>query len=319
MGKMYGTINVTEVRSKGIGGCEEHNRRQYEPGQMPKNIDPSRSHLNVESIAGNKDSFREAIDEKLEGLTVRKNAVIALEYILGASPEFFEKLSGNPKGYLKFCVDFVEQRHTKGSVVATNMHFDEKTPHVHVLVVPIVEKEVRWKNKTREGVNMERRLCARDFTGHPDMLRQLQKDFYEHIVPFGEFTGIEFIKYTSAQQQVKTYNERVDHRIDEVNKLAEQAQQEIPGLKLQLEQTQYMLATYELELEKKIELKKQQEAALKRQIEINERIAREKEQMEKDLKAKREAELRVAKIKKLNNVKGKDKDDDNERGFRMRM
>lgn len=151
------------------------------------------------------------------------------------------------------------------------------------------------------------------------MLRQLQKDFYEHIVPFGEFTGIEFIKYTSAQQQVKTYNERVDHRIDEVNKLAEQAQQEIPGLKLQLEQTQYMLATYELELEKKIELKKQQEAALKRQIEINERIAREKEQMEKDLKAKREAELRVAKIKKLNNVKGKDKDDDNERGFRMRM
>jgi hypothetical protein len=305
MGKMYGTINVTEVRSKGIGGCEEHNRRQYEPGQMPKNIDPSRSHLNVESIAGNKDSFREAIDEKLEGLTVRKNAVIALEYILGASPEFFEKLSGNHRGYLKFCVDFVEQRHTQGSIVAINMHFDEKTPHVHVLVVPIVEKEVRWKNKTREGVNMERRLCARDFTGHPNMLRQLQKDFYEHIVPFGEFTGIEFTKYTSAQEQVKTYNERVDHRIDQVNNLAEQAQKQMLELTRQLEQTQQVLARLDVDLEKKKELAKQQAAALQREIEANQRVLRAKEEMDKELKAKREAEKRVTQIKKIN--KGNDR------------
>lgn len=308
MGKMYGTINVKEVRSRGIGGCEEHNRRQYQPSQMPKNVDTSRSHLNEEWIAGGKANFTEAIDEKLEGLTVRKNAVKALEYVLGASPEFFKLNPDSAKGYLMCCEEFVNQKHKKENVVAVNRHFDEKTPHIHMLVVPIVEKEVRWKNKKREGAKRERRLCARDFTGHPDMLRELQQDFYNYISDFGRFIGTEFTKYTSLQEQSRTYNERVDHRIDAILQYAQQAQQELPGLKQQLEQTQYMLAHYEHELEKKIALKKQQEAALKRQIELNEQKVRDKEELEKKLKEKLEYDKRVEKLKKINNAKGKGKD-----------
>jgi len=201
------------------------------------------------------------------------------------------------------------------------MHFDEKTPHVHVLVVPIVEKEVRWKNKKREGQKMERRLCARDFTGHPDMLRQLQNDFYEHIVPFGQFTGVEFNRYTSAQEQVKVYNDRVDHRIDEVNKLAELAQQQMIELTRLLEQTRQILSRLDIDLEKKKEQAKQQAAALQRQIELDQRIALKKEQLEKELKEKREAEKRVVTLKKINNPKGKGKDrgNDNEQqqGYSM--
>jgi len=197
------------------------------------------------------------------------------------------------------------------------MHFDEKTPHVHVLVVPIIEKEVRWKNKKREGQKMERRLCARDFTGHPDMLRQLQNDFYEHIVPFGVLHGAEFTKYTSLQQQSKTYNERVDHRIDAINTMAKEAQQEIIALKQQLAQTQHVLASYELQLEEKIKLKKQQEAALQRQIELNERKLREKEELDKEQQKRNEATQRMKQVKKINNAKGKGKDkgEDNEQGY----
>jgi len=309
MSKMYGTINVKEVRARGIGGCEEHNRRQYGKDNMPKNIDPSRSHLNEEWIAGGKASFTEAIGEKLEGLAVRKNAVLALEYVLGASPEFFGRSPDNAKGYLACCEQFVKDKHGEENIVAVNRHFDEKTPHVHMLVVPVTEKEVRWKNNKGEGSKKERRLCARDFTGHPDMLRKLQKDFYGHISDLGEFMGITFTKYTSAQEQVKTYNKRVDHRVDAINQLALEAQQEIPGLKLQLEQIRQMLAQKEHELEKEIELRKKQEAAVQRQIEINERMLREKAELDKEQKAKREAQDRVAQLKKINNPKG--------RGMRM--
>jgi hypothetical protein len=300
MGKNYGTIRVLEVRAKGINGCEEHNRRQYKPSELPKNIDPSRAHLNVEWLAGGKDSFREAIDDKLTGLTVRSNAVMALEYVLGASPEFFKLTPENSKSYLDYCIEFVKAKHKEENIVAINWHFDEKTPHVHVLVVPILEKEVRWKNKKREGVKTERRLCARDFTGHPDMLREIQKDFYEYIVDFGVLTGAEFTKYTSAQEQVKVYNKRVDIKIDEVNQLAREAQQQNVVLQQQLEHNRYMLAQLENDLEKKIELRRQHDAALQKQIERNERMLRQKEELDKALKEKREAEQREMQIKKIN-------------------
>lgn len=149
------------------------------------------------------------------------------------------------------------------------------------------------------------------------MLRQLQNDFYEHIVPFGVLHGAEFTKYTSLQQQSKTYNERVDHRIDAINTMAKEAQQEIIALKQQLAQTQHVLASYELQLEEKIKLKKQQEAALQRQIELNERKLREKEELDKEQQKRNEATQRMKQVKKINNAKGKGKDkgEDNEQGY----
>lgn len=299
MGKIYGTINVKEVHNRDVKGCEEHNRRQYQADKMPPNIDLSRSHLNTEWIACDKANFKEAIKEKLSGVTVRKNAVIALEYVLGASPEFFER-TGKPKSYLNHCIEFVEGRHSPENIVAINMHLDEMTPHVHVLVVPLVEKKVRWKNKKGSGEKTERRLCARDFTGHPNMLRQLQNDFYEHIVPIGVFTGVEFTRYTSAQEQVKTYNARVDYRIAKINKLAEISQQQMIRLERTLEQTRVILNQYEVDLKEKIKLLRQQELDLQRQIEINQQIVREKEKLDKELKEKREAEKRAAQLKKIN-------------------
>ena len=309
MGKIYGTINVKEVHSKGVRGCEEHNRRQYQTDKMPKNIDLSRSHLNQEWIAGGKANFNEAIQEKLDGVTVRKNAVIALEYVLGASPEFFKGME-IIQGYLDHCTEFVKQRHGTENIIAVNVHLDEMTPHVHVLAVPLVKKKVKWKNKKGAGEKIENRLCARDFTGHPNMLRQLQNDFYEHIIPVGELTGREFTRYTSAQEQVKTYNSRVDYRIAEINKLAEIASQQMISLERDLEQNRKMLHQHELELEEKIKLLREQKLNLERQIEINQQIVREKERLDKELKEKREAEKRVAQLKKIN----KDKDiDDNKR------
>lgn len=272
MDKIYGTINVKEVRARGVNGCEQHNRRQYEQGKMPENIDPSRTHLNIEEIADGKANFNEALGEKLNGLTVRKNAVNALEYVLGASPEFFKKANCTPYDYLMKAASFVAEKHGDENIVAINMHFDEKTPHVHLLVTPIVEKEVRWKNKKKEGVKKERRLCARDFTGHPNMLRKLQKDFYEHIVPIGQEVGVEFARYTSAQEQVKVYSKRVDYRIDEINRI------------------------YEQTLEQNI--------TLTRQLELNKQILIHKEEMDKEIKAKRKAEQRITTNKKINKDKG---------------
>jgi hypothetical protein len=274
----FATIRVKEVHAKNVKGCEEHNRRLYTEDKMPANINPGRIYLNNEWIAGDKPTFKEAIKDKLEGLTVRKNAVVALEFVMGASPTFFEKGSYSASGYLDHCVSFIIDRHGRDNVVSINQHFDEETPHVHVLVTPIREKEVKWKNQRGEGQTTERRLCARDFTGNRKMLSQLQDDFFNHCVPIGHVAQLPFTRHTPAREQVRVYSERTDYRMAEIIRLGQQAEQAVN---------------------------------LANQLELQRRILKEKEKLEKELKEKREAEQKAAYAQKIHN------DRSNNRGPKM--
>ena len=50
--------------------------------------------------------------------------------------------------------NWLEKRYGKGSEVAVFEHYDESNPHVHFVVVLIVEKSVKWKNRRGErGAN----------------------------------------------------------------------------------------------------------------------------------------------------------------------
>jgi len=50
-----------------------------------------------------------------------------------------------------------------------------------VVAVPIIEKTVSWKNAKASGTKTESRLCARDFTGDKEKLRELQTDYFNHL------------------------------------------------------------------------------------------------------------------------------------------
>jgi|GEM_PF-6304358 len=90
-----------------------------------------------------------------------------------------------------------------------------------------------------------------------------------------------FVSYLGASRTV--------YRIAEVNNLAEQAQKQMLELTRQWEQTQQILARLDIDLKKKKELAKQPTVALQRQIEANQQVLRQKEELDKDLHAKREA------------------------------
>ena len=66
----------------------------------------------------------------------RKDAVLAIEYFIGASPAWFE--DGNDgTAYLKDAVSWLEKQHGKENVVAWSIHRDETTPHLVAYVVPL--------------------------------------------------------------------------------------------------------------------------------------------------------------------------------------
>lgn len=96
---------------------------------------------------------------------MRKDAVVAVEVLLTASPEFFDgiekdraKLAANPKfvQWLKKTLDWAKKEFGKNLVDAT-LHMDESTPHIHLMAVPL----------TKDG-----RLCAKEVMARAELQRR---------------------------------------------------------------------------------------------------------------------------------------------------
>jgi hypothetical protein len=177
---MKAVCRVAKVKGAGsIGGKSDHNYRQ---GHVP-NADAERKHLNHEYVL-NYENLGKAIDARLHnaGLDhVRKDAVRGMEFILTASPETFKRdQTGQFTGdyresdWVKANLNFMKQQYGS-NLVAFTLHQDEKTPHIHAIVVPITS---------------DNRLCAKElFT--PKTLRQLQTDYAGAMKPFGLERGVE--------------------------------------------------------------------------------------------------------------------------------
>lgn len=134
--------------------------------------------------------------------------------------------------FLRQCVnDFIGKKYGNENIVSTSLHFDETNPHAHVIIVPIVKKEVKWKNRNGEGTKVENRLCARDYCGKVN-LRKLQQEFYEFCKPIGQKIGVEFYRGTLAEEQKKIYTQKTDHSIGELRIKITEATNELEKMKL---------------------------------------------------------------------------------------
>lgn len=214
----YGIIRVRELSAGEVGAAETHNARKYQDKEMPGHINPDGYHTH-ETIGDV--SMSERINERLKalGITPRKNSVVALEYVVA--------LSGNPQekaqirqnydigGFLSDATRWVAERHGGMlNLVAVSQHFDESNPHAHIVVLPIVEKAVKWKNQKGEGERVENRLCARDFTGSKDLLSALQDQYHAFVEPYGaKMGGVKFYRGTKKEEQLKTYTKKTSHEL----------------------------------------------------------------------------------------------------------
>ncbi len=131
-----------------------------------ENSDPERKKLNYE-YGTNEDclnrfrKFYNKTDGKFKNKRI--NAVLGIEYLLTASPEFFKNKSHEEvKKYLKDCSDYIRKKHGDENVLLETWEFDETTPHLSIVVVPVDDKG---------------KLNCRHFLGNKSLLRQLQDDF----------------------------------------------------------------------------------------------------------------------------------------------
>ena len=106
--------------------------------------------------------FRRRLPEK-----VRKNAVLALEYLITASPEVMAaKNRSEQDRYLHDSLDWLREKHGADNVFCAAVHRDETTPHLVAYVMP----------KDESG-----KLNCRKFLGERGALREMQSDFADRV------------------------------------------------------------------------------------------------------------------------------------------
>lgn len=164
------------------------------------------------------------------GAKTRSNSVVGLDTIYTASPEFFKLHdSQTADDFFRDCLEYHRQHY--GHVVSAVVHYDEQTPHMHVLSVPL----------TRDG-----RLSAREIVGNRVTMAHAQDSFFEQVGQrYGLERGVhmdgpEKRSHVSAQQhRLQELQAQVQHEEKRLQLLQHRADQTLQQLRTQTEQVHH--------------------------------------------------------------------------------
>lgn len=168
----YAILRTAKLKSFGeIGGSLSHNYRT----RPTPNADSTRTPDNHHSVS-KRDLVMDGIKNRLPEKT-RKNAVLAIEYLITASPEWSGwQNKEKEQEFFKRSVEWLQQKHGKENVIANSIHRDETTPHLIAYVVPIDQKG---------------KLNAREFLGGRAKLSKMQTEFHSKVKDLGLDRGLE--------------------------------------------------------------------------------------------------------------------------------
>ena len=170
--------------------------------QPTPNADPERAannaHLGASSAREAMEKVRARLPDKR-----RKDAVLAIEYLITASPEAMQAMDARGRdAYFNDALKWLRERHGGANVVYAGIHRDESTPHMYAYVVPLDESTGRLNARKWLG-------------GHASVLSEMQTDFAEKV---GARHGLERgIKGSRAK------HERVSRHYGLVNQAADKA------------------------------------------------------------------------------------------------
>lgn len=243
----YISIQINKAKGSADTGASDHIERKT----MPKNADPTRTHLNRELV-----EFPDGVADRTEAISHRirtagikrkitPDQVRAIRIVLSGTHE--DMIRVQDEGRLnEWCDDNLQWLHRtfgKENTVSAVLHMDEHTPHIHATVVPIVTGERRKaRKKQAEGKRTYRkkanavRLCADDLLTR-ERLVAYHDSYAKAMAKYGLQRGVrgsEARHTTTAQyyrdlkrqtgeleanvQQLQTEQRQAERQLDEVRK-----------------------------------------------------------------------------------------------------
>ena len=188
--KNYAILRVGKIKMGNVNATAFHNLRLRETF----NADPAKTNQN-KILVGGKDLkgdlknhlAKNGIDK------FRKDAVVLAEVLLSASPDFFERANAWEKeDWERAQVNFLKEKYGEDLLQAV-IHYDEKTPHVHAMICPII----RDKEKPRLAMKDHKNLSGKH------NLTRLQSAYAREMEHLGLSRGEK--KSHVKHQDIKTF------------------------------------------------------------------------------------------------------------------
>lgn len=188
----YAILRTSKLKTWGnISGSAAHT---YRHKGMAPNADPLRMGQN-KVLVGRPGEAVEDIRKRVSAITdkPRKNAVLCVEHLLTASPEFFQKLSPKQvESWARKNLQFLAKTYGKENLAHAVLHMDEETPHIVAYIVP--EKDGK--------------LNCRAYLGGREKLTALQSSYADAMRPMGLQRGLEGSK--ARHRTIKNFYASLD-------------------------------------------------------------------------------------------------------------
>jgi len=193
----YAVARMQKMKSGNLGGAYKHNERIFKE-HSNKDIDSSRSHLNYElterdhSISYEK-QIKDYVDKtKISNRAIRKDAVLCDEWIITSDKQFFENLSDEQtREFFETAKNYFAEQYGEENIAYASVHLDEKTPHMHMGIVPM-----------RNGTLSSKAMFNRD------ELKKIQADFPEYLSDNGFDLERGKVNSEAKHLSVKDYKEK---------------------------------------------------------------------------------------------------------------
>mgnify|MGYP000364591137 FL=1 len=217
----------------------------------PKNADRTRTHLNRELVQFPEGvrNRTQAIAHRIETAGIRRkvsaNQVKAIRILLTGSNKDMKQMEaeGRIEDWCNDSLKWIRETYGEQNLVSAVLHMDEKTPHIHATVIPIVtgerrkarKEEQNGKKKYRKKNTQDVRLCADDVMAR-HRLKHYQDTYAQAMSKYGLQRGIDgsLAKHISTMQYYKELVEQQDslqENIETLLGLEEEAMKKLKQVK----------------------------------------------------------------------------------------
>ncbi len=245
----YFSLDIKKAKGTSDTTQSDHIERKI----MPKNADPTRTHLN-RTLVEYPDGVHgrdEAIAHRLNTTGIKRkithDQVRVVRVVLSGTHEDMINIQDNGRldEWCSDSIQWLQATFGRDNVVAAHLHMDEKTPHIHAAVVPIVTGERRKARKEQEdGKRKYRkkktsvRLCADDLFNRQTLIAY--HDNYARVMAkYGLQRGVRGseARHTTTMQYYRDLKKKNETLKTETRLLQEkkaEAQEELKQVKAEI-------------------------------------------------------------------------------------
>ena len=221
----YAIIRNAKYKRENLMAVYRHNERKNK-NYSNKDIDRTKTYLNY-SLKDPEFNYVKEFDKIIKKYDLKGQiktvSNIVCEYMITSDSDFFKRIGEEEtKRYFETAYKFVSAYKDLGEkyIISAKVHYDEKSPHMHLIFLPVVH------TIDKKGNPIDKLACS-EFWKAKDSYRQLQNAFFEYMVENG---------FDLQRGLPKEETERMHYTLKEYKNITnfEKTKEQLKNIKLEL-------------------------------------------------------------------------------------